>query len=434
MSKMYSFDQLTDSVELLEKRPPRFIAILLWFLFSVLLGCLVWAWVGTMDVVSKGTAIIQEDSDVYTVRLPLGGHIEKIMITNGAEVKKDDLLLQLKNQNLDIKQQQIEQMVSQKEEQKKMLEQLKQSIKVHQASFLKNVDIKIQEEYTAYTHGYQALQEEKNAEIKINVDSKVSNEQDDILQGLLTQKESLQKEITTAQKQVEQVNMVDEQKQRIRDKIQSVESKKEMVENQIGQRIKKLEKDRKKIDETKEEKEQQKQNALTQYQQNTMIAINQRIQSVEQEIFVQKQKLVVIQRQKEIMNIHAPQNGIIQLKQNLHQGDLLDMGQEILSISSKDNHKKVKILVSPDEMHRIKKGDQVQYLFQLKNGTKQKGVITYIPKTPTLDTNSKMYMYELKATIDIKQMDEVHTGMLGKASVVTGKVPIWKFLLKKFNL
>ncbi|WP_414978942.1 HlyD family efflux transporter periplasmic adaptor subunit [Bacillus sp. (in: firmicutes)] len=431
---MYSFDQLTDSVELLEKRPPRFIAILLWFLFSVLLGCLVWAWVGTMDVVSKGTAIIQEDSDVYTVRLPLGGHIENIMITNGAEVKKDDLLLQLKNPNIDIKQQQIEQIVSQKEEQKKMLEQLKQSIKVHQASCLKNVDIKIQEEYTAYTHGYQALQEEKNAEIKINVDSKVSNEQDDILQGLFTQKESLQKEIITAKKQVEQVNIADKQKQRIRDQIQLVEAKKEMVESQIGQRIKKLENDRKKIDETKKEKEQQKQNILTQYQQNAMIAINQRIQSVEQEIFVQKQELVVIQRQKEIMNIHAPQNGIIQLKQNLHQGDLLDMGQEILFISSKDNHKKVKILVSPDEMHRIKKGDQVQYLFQLKNGAKQKGVITYIPKTPTLDVNSKMYMYELEATINIKQMDEVYTGILGKASVVTGKVPIWKFLLTKFNL
>lgn len=33
MSKIYSFDQLTDSVELLERKPPRFIAGLLCFLF-----------------------------------------------------------------------------------------------------------------------------------------------------------------------------------------------------------------------------------------------------------------------------------------------------------------------------------------------------------------------------------------------------------------
>ncbi len=33
MSKIYSFDQLTDSVELLERKPPRFIAVLICFLF-----------------------------------------------------------------------------------------------------------------------------------------------------------------------------------------------------------------------------------------------------------------------------------------------------------------------------------------------------------------------------------------------------------------
>ena len=35
MVKIYSFDELTDSVELLERKPPRFIAILLSFLFYV---------------------------------------------------------------------------------------------------------------------------------------------------------------------------------------------------------------------------------------------------------------------------------------------------------------------------------------------------------------------------------------------------------------
>ena len=34
MSKIYSFDQFTDSVELLERKPPRFIAVLLSLLFE----------------------------------------------------------------------------------------------------------------------------------------------------------------------------------------------------------------------------------------------------------------------------------------------------------------------------------------------------------------------------------------------------------------
>ncbi|MGR5980788.1 hypothetical protein ACT7DJ_34175 [Bacillus cereus] len=63
------------------------------------------------------------------------------------------------------------------------------------------------------TKGYQALQVEKENEIQIVSDSKVSNEQDDRLQGLLAQKENVQREIDTSQKQVEQSNIGEEQKQ-----------------------------------------------------------------------------------------------------------------------------------------------------------------------------------------------------------------------------
>lgn len=434
MNKIYSLDQLTDSVELLEKKPPRFITLLLSFLGLILIGCIVWAWIGTIDIVNKGTAIIQENSDANTLRLSIGGNVETTVVKNGDEVKKGDMLLQLKNTELDIKQQQIEQMVQQKEEQKKMLEQLKQSMQTHEPSFTKNIDIKIKEEYNAYDQGYQALQEEKENEIKMVVDNKISNEQDDILQGLFAQKENLQRGIQTNQKQVEQPNIVEEQKQIVKEKITTLESQKTIIEKQIGQRTEKLENDRRKIDSTKKGKEQQKKNALNQYKENTIVAINQRIQSAEQEGFVQKQELVTIEKQRETMQIKAPESGIVQFEKNLQHGDVVDAGQEIVSIVSKDSKKKVKILLSPDEMKGIKKGDQVQYAFHLQSTEKQKGTITYIAKNPIVDKSSKMYMYELEATIESKQVAELQTGMIGKVSVITGTEPIWKFLLKKLNL
>ncbi|MGR5980766.1 hypothetical protein ACT7DJ_34030 [Bacillus cereus] len=45
-----------------------------------------------------------------------------------------------------------------------------------------------------------------------------------------------------------------------------------------------------------------------------------------------------------------------------------------------------------------------------------------------------MYVYELEATIENKQVAELQTGMIGKVSIVTGTEPIWKFFLKKLNL
>ena len=434
MNKIYSLDQLTDSVELLEKKPPRFIAILLGFLGCIFIGCMIWVWIGTIDIVSKGTAIIQEKDSPNTLRLPMTGTVENITVKDGQEVKQGDILLQLKNIELDSKQQQIEQVVQQKEEQKKMLEELKQSIQAHQPSFSKNIDIKIKEEYKAYDQGYQTLQEEKENEIKMVTDSKISNEQDDILQGLVAQKENLQREIAVYQKQVEQSNVGEEQKQVGKEKITMLKAQRTLVEKQIGQRTEKLESDRKKIENNKKGKEQQKQNALNQYKENAIVTVNQRIQTVEQEITVQKNELLAIQKQKETMIIKAPKGGIVQFEKNVQQGDLVDLGQEMISIVSKENKKKVKIFMSPDEMNGIKKGNKVQYAFQLKSTEKQKGTITYIAKNPIVDKNSKMYVYELEATMDGKQVADLQTGMMGKASVVTGTEPIWKFILKKLNL
>ncbi len=78
MSKIYSFDQLTDSVELLERKPPRFIAVLICFLFLSFIVFLIWAFVGKIDIVSKGTATIQGKSDISISRVQVTGTIDTV--------------------------------------------------------------------------------------------------------------------------------------------------------------------------------------------------------------------------------------------------------------------------------------------------------------------------------------------------------------------
>ncbi|HDR3903150.1 TPA: biotin/lipoyl-binding protein, partial [Bacillus cereus] len=147
MSKMYSFDQLTDSVELLERKPPRFIASLLVFLFVSVVAFSIWVYVGKLDVVSKGTAIIEGKSDVSVSRTQAGGIVDMVPVQSGDEVKQGDALVQLRNQDLMDKQNQMDQIVQHLGKQKEMLEQLKQSIQSHQISFSNEVDPKIKEEY-----------------------------------------------------------------------------------------------------------------------------------------------------------------------------------------------------------------------------------------------------------------------------------------------
>ncbi|MFK4317267.1 MULTISPECIES: HlyD family efflux transporter periplasmic adaptor subunit [unclassified Bacillus (in: firmicutes)] len=431
MSKIYSFDQLTDSVELLERKPPRFIAGLICFLFLSFIGFIIWAFVGKLDIVSKGTAMIQGKSDISVSRVQVTGIVDTVFVRSGDEVKKGDALIQLKNQELMDKQNQMDQIVKHLEGQKSMLEQFKKSVQSHKSSFLDEVDKKIKEEYKAYEQGYQSLQNEKENEIKMIVDSKLVNEQDEVLQGLIAEKENIQREVKSIEKQKMKENILEEQKQLLDDKEDSFESQKNSVERRIQQREKTLESERRKVDITREGKQELKQDALNQYKENTITSINQRIQPLDQEIFVKKQELDGLRNQGETTTIKAKKDGVIQFPSIVQQGDLIDPGQEIVSIIPKEDKKKVKILLPAQEIKRIKKGDKVQYSFKLKNTDKQIGKVTYVSAYPTFDKESKSYMYELEATIDTKELQELHIGMLGKASVVIGEETIWKFISRK---
>lgn len=137
--------------------------------------------------------------------------------------------------------------------------------------------------------------------------------------------------------------------------------------------------------------------------------------------------------QSETTVVKAVKDGIVQFPVMLQSGNLIDSGQEVVSIIPKRDEKKIKMLFSAQEVKGIKKGDKVQYSFQLKKMDKQVGIVTYVSTHPIFDKDSKSYMYELEATIDISNQGDLNTGMVGKASVITGEEPIWKFVLRKLD-
>ncbi|MEB8804263.1 HlyD family efflux transporter periplasmic adaptor subunit [Bacillus cereus] len=433
MNKIYSLDQLTDSVELLERKPPRFITGLLCFLFVILLVFVIWACIGKIDTVSKGTAIVQGKSDISVSRNKIVGVVDTVVVKSGDEVKKGDTLIQLKNQELVDKENQFEQVIKHLENQKLMLEQLKQSVKSHKLSFSDKVDEKIIEEYQAYVQGYETLKNEKTNEIKGIENNRLSNEQDEVLQGLIAEKENIEREMKTINKQKEKENILEEQKELLNDKVESFKSQQNNIEKRIEQRRETLESERKKTDVMKIGKEKQKEHILNEYKEKEIILVNQRILSLEQDIFLKQQESNGLRNQNDSMVVKAEKDGIVQFPMTIQTGDLVDPGQEIVSVVPKEDKKMIKILLSAQEVNGIKKGDEVQYSFKLKSTDKQIGKIVYISATPSFDKNSKSYMYELEATIETKELNELHIGMIGKASVVIGKESVWRFILRKLD-
>ncbi len=201
----------------------------------------------------------------------------------------------------------------------------------------------------------------------------------------------------------------------------NLESQKNSVEKRIQQRKETLEHERTKVDVTKEGKQVQKKDALKQYKEESIISVNQHIQSLEQELFIKKQELDGLRHQNETTIIKAEKRRDCTISCHLTTRDLINPGQEIVSIIPKEEQKKVRILLPAQEIKGIKKGDKVQYSFKLQKTDKQMGQITYVSAYPTFDKNTKGYMYELEATIDTKDLQELHIGMVGRASVITGE-------------
>lgn len=173
-----------------------------------------------------------------------------------------------------------------------MLEELKNSIRLKKLSFSDGVDEKIREEYKAYEQGYKSLQNEQENEMKILDNSKMSNEQDDVLQGLVMEKENLKRESESINKQKRKENVSEEQKEILNDKVLLLEAQKNSIEKRIEQRKTVLENERKKVETVKEGKQEEKKYKLNQYEENTIVSINQRIQSLEQGIFEKNKNLM----------------------------------------------------------------------------------------------------------------------------------------------
>ena len=86
-----------------------------------------------------------------------------------------------------------------------------------------------------------------------------------------------------------------------------------------------------------------------------MISVNQRIQSLEQELFIKRQELDGLRHQNETAIIKAQKDGIVQFPSILQQGDLINPGQEIVSIIPKEEQKSKNLITSSRDKRNKKR-------------------------------------------------------------------------------
>lgn len=110
--KELKYDFMPSLLEIIERPAHRAGTVIIFGVFTLLIAAIVWACLSKIDVVITSNGSIQPVGNLNVVESYANGSVKSINVTEGAYVKKGDILVELDTQSIDID---VESLNSQKE-------------------------------------------------------------------------------------------------------------------------------------------------------------------------------------------------------------------------------------------------------------------------------------------------------------------------------
>ncbi|WP_297420276.1 HlyD family efflux transporter periplasmic adaptor subunit [Clostridium sp.] len=186
-------------------------------------------------------------------------------------------------------------------------------------------------------------------------------------------------------------------------------------------------------------------NDITKYKMDTLVKLDDTEKENEQKIDELNTQIGTLQFTIDKSTVKAEIDGIVHVKTDVSNGQLLKSGEEILSVIPQDSSEyKVKLYVSNKDIAGIKVGQDIKYHFEAlpyKEYGELKGTITDIATDATVDPRTGASYYLVESEIENKPLfsykgeeGEVKIGMTCEAQVITKQKKILYYLLEKIHL
>ncbi|NOY09710.1 MAG: HlyD family efflux transporter periplasmic adaptor subunit [Spirochaetes bacterium] len=105
--RIIKFDELSDSREMLETRPPKIMSFFIYIILFMFLAAFLWMWFGKIEIVVKANGIIRPTANISLVRNITSGKIKEIRFFLEKNVKKGDLLFSIDSGALEIEKESV---------------------------------------------------------------------------------------------------------------------------------------------------------------------------------------------------------------------------------------------------------------------------------------------------------------------------------------
>ncbi|GIM48396.1 HlyD family type I secretion periplasmic adaptor subunit [Collibacillus ludicampi] len=499
--------ELTDSRELLDSNPLPITTLFLYILVAFLIGTIIWSYFGEIDDYVKANGIVRPNNKISTIKNRITGKVEKIFFEEGKEVKKGDILYTIEHKDLDVQKANMTKELEKTKSELDNLKKLKQSIlddrnyfdetsenekpyfykyikyeidkkalieqttnsqlDIVQASKQASLDQQYyQQQINQYSKNIEDLNRLKQSidentnpfdmnnkkffdrweDYKINIQKLKSivdqkKKEYDVDQQLENAGAIAPKDVKDAKNNLDSANLdLEEYKSKFLLDISTeiTDNKKTLAELQNS-----LDKARDTLN-VSSGKEMSVEVAQQQYKIDTLTKLDDQIKEDDTNIDKLQKDLDDNEINLQNCTVTSPIDGVVNVIKEINKGDLLQSGDEVITIIPKNSSQyRVELYVSNKDIANIKVGQQIKYHFlalPYQEYGELTGTISRIGTDSKTDQQGNSF-YTVEATLDNKPLysykgipANIKVGMACEAHVITKTKKILYYLLEKINL
>ncbi|EOU1715581.1 HlyD family efflux transporter periplasmic adaptor subunit [Clostridium perfringens] len=495
--KIDNIENLSDSRQVMESKPNKFIMIFIYILIAVIATFLTWAWFSEKEIIVKVQGVVRPDNEIQSISNIVQGEVKSVSMKSGEEVKKGDVLFEINSSELQDKKNQINEQIDYFKTDNENLKKLNKSINDNTNYFENNDEDK---EYYYKFKSYEA-----GNKVALGEKESITNSKNELTKEKINL-ETLSKSVSENKNYNESSSLYSAQyesyissREIISNKIDQLENNKKVINEEIESNNKKLEKTNKENNEDQVIKEKNNQlknqmgqidleiknnnDELEKLKSETIAQIKGNIEKLNQEISKldnninsfeesiniskDKNKTTILAQIEEKINLNnqkkkeleenkkeidqsiekcvvkAPVDGKLKTNGNLEKGVVLQTGAIIATILPKDNTYKINLMIPNKDIANIKEGEDIKYSFEslpYREYGFLNGRVESISPDSTVDTERGISFFNgegsLSSNVLYSNKGEegyIKSGMTCEARIITRKEKMLYYLLEKIG-
>lgn len=495
--KIDNIENLSDSRQVMESKPNKFIMIFIYILIAIIATFLTWAWFSEKEIIVKVQGVVRPDNEIQSVSNIIQGEVKSVKMKNGEEIKKGNILFEIDSSELQDKKNQINDQIDYLDKDNKNLEKLNKSINEN-TNYFKNNDeekeyyykfksyeagnkVSLEEKNNISDSKKELLNEKDNLEIlnKSISENKNYTEQGSVysaqydsyissreiilnkIEQLKKSKDSLRNEIETNNKEIERLNYEN-------NSIENLEEKNKQLRSQVEQIDLEIKNNNEQLEKLKSDTIAQIKGNIDKINQS-INKLDSNISSLEESanISIDKNKATVLAQIEEKMNLNiqkkkeleenkkqieqsiekcavkAPVDGKLNININLEQGVILQTGAMVAKIIPDSDTYKIDLMIPTKDIANIKDGKEIKYSFEALPYREYgflDGKVESISPDSKIDNEKGIAFFvgegSLKSNILYSNKGEesfIKSGMICEARIITRKEKMLYYLLGKIG-